>query len=119
MPYNKRNIGTEYEKLAEEYLVKNGVRIVERNFRSRFGEIDLIGYDREYLVFFEVKYRVNESAGYAEEAVNLKKQRTICKVADYYRVKHAVSDFAPMRFDVIAVSGEEIRWIQNAFSYGL
>ena len=57
MPYNKRNIGTEYEKLAEEYLVKNGVRILEKNFRSRFGEIDLIGYDREYLVFFEVKYR--------------------------------------------------------------
>lgn len=114
---NTRKTGTEYEKEAEAFLKKYNVRITERNFRNRFGEIDLIGYDGEYLVFFEVKYRAGEKSGYAEEAVNYKKQRSICKVADYYRVLKGVSDFSPIRFDVIAIRGNEIHWIKDAFSY--
>ena len=114
---NTRKVGSEYEKRAEEYLKKYGIRIVEHNFRNRFGEIDLIGYDGEYLVFFEVKYRTGEGGGYGEEAVNYKKQRSICRVSDYYRVLHGISDFSAIRFDVIAIRGEEIRWIKDAFAY--
>ena len=114
---NNRSTGSEYEQKAVDYLSKYNVRITERNFRNRFGEIDLIGYDGEYLVFFEVKYRKGTGSGFGEEAVNYKKQKTICKVADYYRVLHGVSDFSPIRFDVIAISGEEIRWIKDAFAY--
>lgn len=116
---NKRSTGTAYEELAADFLNKNNVRIVSRNFRSRFGEIDLIGYDGEYLVFFEVKYRTGEGSGYAQDAVNNKKQRTICKVSDYYRVLHGVSDFSPVRYDVIAVQGDDIQWIKDAFDYCL
>ena len=54
---NKRSLGTFYEEQAITYLQQYQIRIVERNFRNRFGEIDLIGYDGNTLVFFEVKYR--------------------------------------------------------------
>ena len=90
---------------------------MEKNFRNRFGEIDLIGYDGEYLVFFEVKYRKSKDAGYGEEAVNAHKQHKICRVSDYYRTIHGIGDFTPLRYDVIAINGEEIRWVRDAFSY--
>lgn len=99
------------------YLQKHGVKVTERNFRNRFGEIDIIGYDGEYLVFFEVKYRKNEAKGNPAEAVSGRKCHTICKVADYYRIKHGVGDFEPIRFDVVAICGEKIEWFRNAFTY--
>lgn len=114
---NKRQTGTEYEFVADQYLKERGVRIIEHNFRNRFGEIDLIGYDGEYLVFFEVKYRKDIRKGSPAEAVSTKKCHTICRVADYYRMKHGIGDFTPMRFDVIAICGKEIQWFRNAFAY--
>lgn len=81
---NKRELGESYEEAASLYLQKKGVRIAERNFRCRQGEVDLIGWDGEYLVFFEVKYRKNKNAGYPEESVGTGKQKKICGVADYY-----------------------------------
>lgn len=90
---------------------------MERNFRNRFGEIDIIGFDGAYLVFFEVKYRTNDKKGSPAEAVSFKKRHTICKVADFYRMKHGISEFAPMRFDVIGICGDEIQWFRNAFVY--
>ena len=114
---NKRSVGAAYEYRAVEYLKARGVRIVERNFRNRFGEIDLIGYDKEYLVFFEVKFRTTKTSGYAEDAVNLKKQHIICKVSDYYRTIHKISDFSPIRYDVIAINESDIHWIKDAFYY--
>lgn len=98
-------------------MSQQGVRIVARNFRSRFGEIDLIGYDGPYLVFFEIKYRKTSLAGRPEQAVNYRKRQTISKVADYYRMKNRIGDFTPMRFDVISICGTEFRWYKNAFDY--
>lgn len=114
---NKRQTGTEYETIAVKYLEEQGVRIVERNFRNRFGEIDIIGYDNDYLVFFEVKYRRDERKGNPVEAVSYKKCHTICRVADFYRMKHGIGEFMPIRFDIIAVCGTEIQWYRNAFEY--
>ena len=114
---NTRKIGTEKEEIACKYLIQNGVRIKERNFRCRFGEIDIIGYDREYLVFFEVKYRQGDSMGSAVEAVEYRKQQKICRVSDYYRMIHHCPTDTPVRFDVIAIDGDSIRWIRNAFDY--
>ena len=54
---NRRKIGESYEEAAGVYLQKKGIRLAEKNFRCRQGEVDLIGWDGEYLVFFEVKYR--------------------------------------------------------------
>lgn len=114
---NKRSLGSFYEEQAIRYLQQYDVRIVDRNFRNRFGEIDLIGYDGDTLVFFEVKYRSGDTSGYAEEAVGVKKRHTICRVSDYYRVIHEISDNTAIRFDVLAINDSKIRWIRNAFNY--
>lgn len=114
---NKRTVGTNWENLVKEYLQENKVRILEHNFRCRSGEIDLIGIDGDYLVFFEVKYRSNMEHGYAEEAVDYRKQSKICRVSDYYRFIHKISDNADIRYDVIAVNGNELKWHKNAFPY--
>lgn len=114
---NRREAGTRKEKLAAEYLAAQGMGIAERNFRSRQGEIDIIGYHKGYLVFVEVKYRSSEASGSASEAVDFRKQRRICKAADYYRYLHRLGDDCPVRYDVVAIQGTQIRWIQNAFPH--
>ena len=117
MPINRRKVGADGENLAAAYLQRQGVAILERNYRSRKGEIDLIGRDGEYLVFFEVKYRRGADMGYPEEAVGIAKQRQICRVADCYRMVKNLSLQTAVRYDVIAVEGEQIRWVKNAFPH--
>lgn len=114
---NCREIGTKEEALAAAFLKKQGYQIVEQNFRCRLGEIDIIARDGSVLVFLEVKYRKNDRYGNPAEAVTFRKQQKICKVADYYRMIHRISERQPCRFDVVAIQGEAIRLIQNAFSY--
>ena len=114
---NTRKKGAEYEQIAAEYLQSHGVKILECNYRNRRGEIDLIGKDGEYTVFFEVKYRKNDRKGAPAEAVNFTKQKTICRVADYYRMKHGMGEFSAVRYDVVAIEGKEIMWYKNAFSH--
>lgn len=114
---NKRKVGSEWEDRAVKYLSANGLIIRERNFSCRFGEIDIIASDNGIFVFVEVKYRKNASAGHPEEAVNSQKVRKISKVADYYRVYRKIPADARMRFDVVAIEGESIRWYKDAFSY--
>ena len=98
-------------------MLSAGVKIKERNFRCRQGEIDIIGYEGGFLVFFEVKYRRSRNVGSAAEAVGGAKQRKICRVADYYRVIHHCNEDTPIRFDVVAIDGENFQWIRNAFYY--
>lgn len=115
---NKRAVGAAWEQRAAEYLTARGMRIVARNFRSRQGEIDLIGYHEGYLVFVEVKFRAGAEKGYAAEAVDLRKQRQICRVSDFYRYTRGIGEDRAVRYDVVAVQGEEVTWMQNAFPYG-
>ncbi|MDE7322709.1 MAG: YraN family protein [Lachnospiraceae bacterium] len=114
---NTRKKGEEYECVAAKYLQSHSVEILERNYRNYKGEIDIIGKDGEYTVFFEVKYRKDNSRGYPGEAVNYGKQKTICRVADYYRMIHHMGEFTPVRYDVVAICGEEITWYKNAFEH--
>lgn len=114
---NKRKVGSDKEGIAAEYLKTKGVTVLESNFRCRQGEIDLICEDGEYLIFVEVKYRRNNDTGAPEEAVGYAKQKKICRVSDYYRLIHHLADDTAIRFDVIAIEGEKIRWIPDAFSY--
>ena len=114
---NKREKGAQKEEQVCACLLSKGVKIQERNFRCKQGEIDIIGYDGDYLVFFEVKYRGSRSAGSAAEAVGFAKQRRICRVADYYRMIHHCKEDTPIRFDVVAIDGENFHWIKNAFYY--
>lgn len=112
---NKRKTGHEYETMAAEYLKAKGYGILMQNFYTKFGEIDIIAQDEEYIVFVEVKYRANGEKGHPLEAVNTKKQQKIKKVAQYYLVKQKKSVERPCRFDVIGVLGEELIHIENAF----
>ena len=114
---NKRQVGSAAENKVAAFLEKQGVRILERNYRNRSGEVDIIGKADGYLVFFEVKYRSTLKMGYPQESVSIIKQRQICRVADFYRCTHNLSLSTSIRFDVVAVVGDEIKWIKNAFPY--
>lgn len=115
---NKRSVGNEGESRACDFLLKNGIIIKDRNFHfHRMGEIDIIGFDGKYLVFFEVKMRAGDSMAGAAYAVNFTKQKQISKVALGYLTSKGFPLDTPMRFDVIAIDGDEINWIKNAFEY--
>lgn len=114
---NKRSVGQEQEQTAAEYLEKSGYKIVNRNYRCRLGEIDIIAYHKGYLVFIEVKYRKDNRSGSPEEAVNSKKQRQISKVAAWYLAERRISLDTPCRFDVVAVTPENVRIFENAFPF--
>lgn len=115
---NRRRLGAAYEERAAEYLQGLGYRILERNFRCRLGEIDLIAEEGGVLVFLEVKYRKNDRYGTPAEAVTPAKQRTICRVADYYRMSRHIPESRSCRFDVAAILGEQVQVYKDAFSYG-
>ena len=116
MGQNRRNIGSQYEKLAGAYLEKQGFEILEYNVYSRAGEIDIVAKDGEYLVFVEVKYRKDTMYGNPLEAVSITKQRTISKCALSYLKKHKLMNM-PIRFDVIGICGDDITLIKNAFEF--
>lgn len=112
---NKRKIGYEYETVAAEFLKEKGYRILTQNFYTKFGEIDLIAQDGEYLVFVEVKYRSNDESGHPLEAVNPRKQQCLKKAAQFYLIRYGMSADISCRFDVIGILGNEIMHIENAF----
>lgn len=114
---NKRRTGASRETLAAEYLTAQGMHVKARNFRCKQGEIDIVGYHGGCLVFVEVKYRRTEEFGSPQEAVDCRKQRRICRTADYYRYLHRLGDDCPVRYDVVAIQGTEISWIRNAFPH--
>jgi putative endonuclease len=111
---NRRSIGSKYEKIAADYFLQQGYRILEKNYHGgRCGEIDLILEEPGgMLVICECKYRTKNSYGDPLEAVNYQKQRQI-----YYRQKGYGLDH-PCRFDVIAIYGNgKITHIKNAFDF--
>lgn len=116
MSENLRKKGSFYEEKAAEYLQKKGYRILERNFRCRYGEIDLIAEIHQTLVFCEVKYRSVVDARVPFEAVTTRKQQRISKTAFYYLSTHFCTE-SVCRFDVIGISGDQIHHIENAFEY--
>ena len=116
--YNKRQVGTEKETLAAEYLEKKGYFIIEKNYRVRQGEIDLIARDGACIVFVEVKYRADGRSGDALEAVTGAKIRQISKMALFYlNQKKRSIDNTSIRFDVIGINGDMVTHIENAFDF--
>ena len=112
---NRRNAGTAYEEIAANYLEKQGIRILEKNYRIAGGEIDLIGEEKDTIIFIEVKYRKTASYGYPWEAVSIHKQKKICFVAKQYCYVKKIKK--QIRFDIVSILGEEIEWFPNAFEY--
>ena len=113
----KKMLGQEGEDRAAAYLVKRGYKILERNYRTRAGEIDLIALDRGEVVFVEVKTRTSNAYGAPELAVTPQKRQRMVKAALGY-IKYKKLHQVPCRFDVVAISSateQEIELIQNAF----
>ncbi len=117
MSLQGKALGKEGERLAALFLKKQGLVIVEHNFRTRSGEIDLIARDKKDLVFVEVKTRSGTDFGSALEAVGPRKCRQIVRVAQEYLLQNDGFD-QPARFDVIGILiGDSVRidHIKNAF----
>lgn len=110
----KRDAGTVGESKAEAYLRRRGLRILERNFTLRIGEIDLIAQDGDTLVFVEVRSRADATFGSAIRAVGPSKRRQVSRVAAAYIAWRAPTS-ATVRFDVVAITGDDVEWIRDAW----
>ena len=117
MSIAKKLLGRKGEDRAARFLAKQGYRILDRNYRARHGEIDLIAMHQGELVFVEVKTRSTDAYGAPELAVNLQKQKRMVSAALGY-IKFKRLHQVPCRFDVVAINTaqeKEIELIQNAF----
>jgi len=99
---NRRAAGSRWEEQAADYLVGKGYRILERNFRSKTGEIDIVARHKDILVFVEVKARRNANYGRPCEAVTPQKLRTISRTAEFYMCRFKCHD-ASARIDVLEI----------------
>lgn len=111
---SSRAVGTYYEGEAAKYLLHLGYKILERNYRCKLGEIDLIAQKDAYIIFIEVKYRKSSLYGLPREAVNYHKQQRIKKVASYY-MYCLLKEECLCRFDVIEIINHQIVHLQSAF----
>ena len=110
----KKVLGAKGEKLVVAYLKKKGCKILERNYRTPFGEADIIAQDGEEIAFVEVKTRTSDSYGQPSEAVGADKQRRYQQIVKCYWVQTGKEPNA--RFDVAEVWADgRIEYIQNAF----
>lgn len=114
---NKRQIGADKEQLARRYLEAEGYEILAINYRCRQGELDIVARDGAELVFIEVKYRKNADCGGSMYAISTQKKRNISYCARYYIYKEGIHPDEPMRFDVIAMDGDKLTHVKNAFEY--
>lgn len=114
---NFREVGKKYETAVADFLEKYQYHIIKRNFYCRSGEIDLIAIHGENIVFIEVKYRKDEKMGWPEDAVSIKKQKSISKAACCFMQRYPQYCGYQVRFDVAAVLGRKIRIYPNAFEY--
>ncbi len=119
----KQQFGRESESIAARYLKKQGYKILEQNYRTKIGEIDIIARDKQTLVFVEVKARKSDRFGNPKWAVTPKKQRKISMIALYY-LKLTKQSNVKARFDVVTISHEQdkpkVEIVKNAFelAYG-
>jgi len=120
MTFERKNLGQQGEDEAEVELLRLGYEILERNYRNKIGEIDIVAKDEEYLCFVEVKTKSGSGYGSPEEMVGQRKQNKIMRTAEYYLLENELTDI-DWRVDVVAVDYDkgEIRVIKNAVVRGL
>ncbi|NNE37620.1 MAG: YraN family protein [Gammaproteobacteria bacterium] len=113
------SIGAAAEDSAINFLKLKGLKLIKRNFRSKYGEIDLIMNDRQCTVFVEVRYRRSKNFLTPLESIDHKKVKKIINCCKYY-IQKSKTDGDSYRFDIITISGKlenpEIDWYQNAFN---
>jgi putative endonuclease len=110
-----RDRGTRAETQVTDYLSRAGMQVVDRNFASAGGEVDIVGCHGDTYVFVEVRYRRADKLGAPVETVDGNKQRRVIKAATSWLVKRKLWDRVPVRFDVVGVTGNRIEWIKDAF----
>ncbi|MCC0630824.1 MULTISPECIES: YraN family protein [unclassified Clostridioides] len=113
---NNKEKGDFGEEVAINYLLSKGAKLLEKNYRLKIGEVDIIVRMDDEIVFVEVKSRSNLRYGYPCESVNFKKRKKIVEIAKYYITKNNLHNI-PIRFDVVEVylSEKRVNHIMNAF----
>lgn len=115
-----RTIGQQAEQYASDYLQARGLRLLAKNYRCRYGEIDLIMQDSHDIVFVEVRSRRNTNYGTAAESINMTKQKKIIVTAINYLKQQGWLDKMNSRFDIIGIhptaQAHSLEWIKDAFS---
>lgn len=111
----KRELGQKGEDRAANYLKSKGYKILERNCRSKYGEIDIICENKKRIIFVEVKTRSTDLFGSPLSAVDFKKQKKIKTLALEWLSEKGWLEKREIRFDVIGIRGEELQHIENAF----
>ncbi|MEN8168400.1 MAG: YraN family protein [Pseudomonadota bacterium] len=110
---NRQILGQRAEQQAKEFLQRQGLILIDKNYRCRHGEIDLIMKDGSQLVFIEVRYRKNEAFGGPLASVDHKKRAHLIATASHYLQSKKTPGSA--RFDVVGITGEnQIDWVKNA-----
>ncbi|MEX5450804.1 YraN family protein [Stutzerimonas stutzeri] len=111
--------GRSAEALALQHLSDSGLRLLERNWSCRSGELDLVMLDGDTVVFVEVRYRRHTAWGGALESVDVRKQQKLLKAAQLFLQAHGRWAKHPCRFDVVAITApgqaKDLNWIRNAF----
>ncbi len=117
---NPKLLGEWSEHLAYKWLAARGLKLVTRNYRSQYGEIDLIMKEHDFLVFVEVRYRKNTRYGSAEDSITAKKCQRLTATAENYLLANNYGQDTALRFDAIAISPTKesdlhctINWIKN------
>ncbi len=111
---NRKLAGREGEDRAAAVLKKEGYKILLRNFKSRFGEIDIIAEESGFLVFVEVKRRTGRNFGTSFEAIDSRKKLHIIRSAQMYlKINHCLD--RRIRFDVVGIDGDNVKVIKHAF----
>ncbi len=113
-------LGRRAEDWAWAHLRRQGMRLRDRNYRCRLGEIDLVLEDGATIVFVEVRYRRPTGFASGAESVDQRKQRRLVLAASHYLQRHDLTDRRPVRFDVVALTLDTagrpiIDWIADAF----
>lgn len=119
--FNRKALGDNAEHKAEQHLIGLGLKLVTRNYRTRFGEVDLIMQDGETLVFIEVRFRKSESFGGALASIGSAKQKRLIAAAEQYLTQFRRPP--PCRFDAVLLTtganesaASTVEWLKDAFS---
>lgn len=116
-----RPSGARYELLAKDYLLAQGLHLLQQNYASRFGEIDLVMLDQDVLCFVEVKFRNSLAYGGAIAAITPQKQQRLVKTALFFITEHRQHAQRAMRFDALIIQqfshnqSPAFDWLKNAF----
>lgn len=114
---NRKTVGKRYENLALSYLLQAGLTFIAENIRYSAGEIDLIMQDGHTLVFIEVRFRRSAAFGGAIPSITRAKRQRLLRAASHWLMERDLSlDNTDCRFDVFAITGNQVEWLPNAFN---